>query len=115
MKGCLLPIGSSVMLFSSVGLFGRRRNVFLKPERNFFFPFDVGDNSGLGEVSRETLSPWRPAGFGLLVASSTCSDTLISGVHKSGDGAITFGERGGITRGDSGGVVLSSGIEGVLD
>lgn len=114
MKGCLLPIGSSVMLFSfsSVGFFGCRRNVFLKPEKNFFFPFDVGDNSGLGEVSRETLSPWRP---GLLVVSSTCSDTLISGVHKSGDGAITFGELGGITWGDSGGVVLSSGIEGVLD
>ena len=79
------------MLFSSAGLFGRRRNVFLKPESNFFFPFVVGDNSALDGVSSLTLLLWSSVELGLLV-SSTSSGILISGVHKSGDGGITFGD-----------------------
>ena len=83
----------SVELFSSAGLFGRRRNVFLKPESNFFLPFEVGDNSALDGVSPPTSLLWSSVEFGLLV-SSTSSGSLISGVHKSGDDGITFGDEG---------------------
>lgn len=109
----LLRSGPRVLLFSSA-LFGRRRNVFLKPVKNFFRPFVVGDNPLLGDVSSKTSSFWGALVFGVLAMS--CSGCLVSVAHNSGDGGIICGEDGGTTCDDDGGGRLSSsGIDGVLD